>query len=172
LELRLVKDDVPLVGRILDLEGNPVVGAKVTIQSIRAVTDGDLTRMLEDLQKRVGFWGMPYVIDVVKGPIPGQPKAVTTDAGGRFRITGIGRERLVDLHFEAPSIAIGSVVVMTRAAETFDVPRWTTIYGADFRVVAKPSRPVTGTVREKGSGKPLAGIRVNGRAVTDAEGRY
>jgi protocatechuate 3,4-dioxygenase beta subunit len=172
LELQLAKDDVPLVGRVLDLEGNPVVGAKVSIRSIRAVKDGDLTRMLEDLQKRVGFGGMPYLTDVVKGPIPGQPKTVTTDAGGRFRITGIGRERLAELHFEAPSVAVGSVMAMTRAAETFDVPRWITIYGAEFRVTAKPSRPITGTVREKGSGKLLAGIRVNGRAVTDAMGHY
>jgi RNA polymerase sigma factor (sigma-70 family) len=172
LELRLVKDDVPLVGRLLDLEGNPVVGAKVSIRSIRAVKDGDLTRMLQDLQQRVGFWGMPYVVDVVKGPIPRQPKTVATDAGGRFRITGIGRERLVDLHFEAPSIAVEPIMVMTRPAETFIVPRWTTIYGAEFRVLAKPSRPITGTVREKGSDKPLAGVRVNGRAVTDAKGHY
>jgi RNA polymerase sigma factor (sigma-70 family) len=171
LELRLAKDDVPLVGRIEDLEGKPVEGAKVSILSVRAVKDGDLTRVLQDLQQRVGFWGMLYLVDVVQGPIPGQPRAVTTDAAGRFRLTGIGRERLVDLHFESPSVAVGQITAMTRAAETFVVPRWTTIYGAEFRVLAKPSRTITGTVRERGSGKPLAGIRVS-RAVTDANGRY
>jgi hypothetical protein len=38
--------------------------------------------------------------------------------------------------------------------------------------MAKPARSISGTVRDKGSGKPLAGIRVNGRAVTDAKGHY
>jgi hypothetical protein len=77
----------------------------------------------------------------------------------------------VDLHFEVPTVAIEQITAMTRATDTFIVPRWTTIYGADFRVLAKPSRSITGTVREKGSGKPLAGIRV-GQALTDANGRY
>src|SRR5262249_15384074 len=63
------------------------------------------------------------------------------------------------------------VLAMTRVTETFDVPRWTTIYGANFSLQAKPSRSITGTVRGKGSGKPLAGVRV-GPAVTDANGRY
>jgi RNA polymerase sigma factor (sigma-70 family) len=171
VELRLASDDVPLAGRIEDLEGNPVAGAKVSIGSIRAVKDGDLTRVLQDFQQRVGPWAMPYLVDVVKGSIPGQPRTVTTDAAGRFRFTGIGRERLVDLHFEGPSIATGQILAMTRAAETFDVPNWMTIYGANFRVSVKPSRTLTGTVREKGTGKPVAGVRV-GRAVTDANGRY
>jgi protocatechuate 3,4-dioxygenase beta subunit len=38
--------------------------------------------------------------------------------------------------------------------------------------LAKPARVVSGTVREKGSGKLLAGFRVNGQAVTDAKGHY
>jgi hypothetical protein len=97
---------------------------------------------------------------------------VTSDAGGRFRITGVGRERLVRLGFEATSVAVDSILVMTRPAETLAVPRFITIHGAEFRALAKPARSVSGTVRDKGSGKPLAGIRVNGRAVTDANGHY
>jgi hypothetical protein len=127
--------------------------------------------MLRDFQQRKGFGEMSYLVSIVNGPLPGRPRTVTTDAGGRFRMTGIGRERLVDLRFEAMSVAAGPVMAMTRPAETFTVPRWVTIQGAEFRVLAKPARSITGIVREQGTGKALAGIRV-GKAVTDANGRY
>src|SRR5262249_9419102 len=152
-------------------EGHPIVGAKVSIGSIRAVTHGDFNRMLGDFRRRVGFWGMPYLSDVVKGGIPGQPRTVTTDADGRFRLTGIGRERLVDLHFEAPSAPLAPVLVITRPGDPSVAPRGIPTQPAEFRVLAKPARTVTGTVRAKGTGKPLAGIRI-GRAVTEANGRY
>jgi hypothetical protein len=57
------------------------------------------------------------------------------------------------------------------------------LYGARFEHHAKPTKPFVGTVREKGTGKPLAGIRVGTvpqygkayypvEAVTDAKGHY
>src|SRR5262249_18898600 len=54
------------------------------------------------------------------------------------------------------------------------------VYGATFDYVANPSRPVRGVVRDKDTGKPVAGVSVEGwakggsdcKAVTDREGRY
>jgi RNA polymerase sigma factor (sigma-70 family) len=174
LELQLAKDDLPLVGRLLDLEGQPVVGAKMSIHSIRAVTGGDLTRLLQDIRTSTTFvWHPPYVHEVFQGPVPGLPRHVTTDEGGRFRLTGIGRERLVEVSYAAtPGIAAGSFLAITRPSETItDTPRGITIYGAEFRHLAQPARVITGIVRDKASRKPLAGIKV-GNTVTDAEGRY
>jgi hypothetical protein len=160
LELRLVKDDVPLVGRLLDLEGQPVVGAKISIASIRAVNDGDLTRLIQDYRSNPTFvWQAPYLRYVLQGPLTALSRPATSDAGGRFRITGIGRERLVELHYAAPTgIAHGSILAITRPVETITGLRdKQTIYGAEFRHLAQPSRIINGTLREKGSGKPLAG---------------
>jgi hypothetical protein len=50
-----------------------------------------------------------------------------------------------------------------------------TAYGATFERVCAPSKPIVGTVREKGTGKPLAGVTVFcGRmsGVSDGQGRY
>ncbi len=58
-----------------------------------------------------------------------------------------------------------------------------TYYGARFDHVAEPSRPIVGVVRDKDSGKPLAGAVVRSsrgignpgrfvRTTTDAEGRF
>ena len=45
--LRLVTDDVPIEGRILDLEGHPVPGAAVTTDEIVATPDEDFGGSLQ-----------------------------------------------------------------------------------------------------------------------------
>src|SRR5262249_33615399 len=58
-----------------------------------------------------------------------------------------------------------------------------TIYGPEFVHVARPTQIVTGTVRDKATGKPIAGVTVNGGVglgwwenavyvTTDIDGRY
>jgi protocatechuate 3,4-dioxygenase beta subunit len=58
-----------------------------------------------------------------------------------------------------------------------------TIYGPEFVHVARPTQVIAGTVRDKATGKPIAGVAVNSSvdqgwwenavyATTDAEGRY
>src|SRR5262249_54920018 len=47
--LQLVKDDVPIEGRILDLEGRPVPGATVTTDEIIATPGEDLTPIIKAL---------------------------------------------------------------------------------------------------------------------------
>jgi hypothetical protein len=112
--------------------------------------------------------------------MPGQPAVLTTGADGRFRLAGVGRERLVQFRVEGPGIASAWLgTVMTRAAEKVAGPG-THVYGASFDHVAVASRPIRGVVRDKETGKPLAGVCVEGgskgasgcQAVTDKEGRY
>jgi 5-hydroxyisourate hydrolase-like protein (transthyretin family) len=66
------------------------------------------------------------------------------------------------------------------------LPQTTTYYAASFRHAAAPTKPVVGRVRDKDTGKPLAGVTIEsnqlandpvpGRNIsqttTDAEGRY
>jgi protocatechuate 3,4-dioxygenase beta subunit len=124
----------------------------------------------------------------------GLPPPVTTDRAGRFRLTGLGQRRLVALRFEGPDIETCDVAVMARLGPTFRVPRNKerralgsyVFHGDGFDHVLAPGRPVSGTVRDKDSGKPLAGVAVQTTlpgawpamdrnvvsAVTDARGRY
>ena len=101
-----------------------------------------------------------------------QPEATATDADGRFRITGLGRERLVELRIEGPTIATVEMQVVTRAMPTLTRPgepreqpvREPDIYyGAAFDFAAEPTQPFEGVVTDRETGKPVAGVTVRGR---------
>jgi RNA polymerase sigma factor (sigma-70 family) len=179
LTLRLVKD-VPISGRVLDLDGKPVAGAKVRVLGVAAYPGEDLTKMLEETRLH-GFSraaGKQW-----EGPLPGQAKVLTAGGDGRFRLAGVGRERTVRLAVEGPGITYAPIEVMTRAGETVLGPempkgsRRARVYGAAFDYLAEPSRLIRGVVRDKDTGKPVAGVTfwsylTTHRPQTDKEGRY
>jgi hypothetical protein len=151
MSLRLAAD-VPVKGRVVDLQGAPVAGASVRLSHI-TVGGNYLT---------VNAW-------------PGLPTEVRTDKDGRFVFAGVGAGREVMLHVTGPVIEHKAVSASTAAG--------TAGRGAGDvgDVVAGPTKPVVGTVRDKETGKPLAGVVVYGdrakhreavTAVTDAEGQF
>jgi RNA polymerase sigma factor (sigma-70 family) len=149
LTLRLVRDDVPVKGRVLDLQGRPVEGTRIRLDYIHR--------------------GKDYGDQLWQNAWTGLSKDVKTDKEGRFTLTGVGRDRVVVLHVEGPTIEHKVVKVRTRAGE------------AQVEVIAGPTKPIEGTVRAKDTGKPLAGVVIYGgeeahhrgvRAVTDKHGRY
>lgn len=176
LTLRLVKD-APINGRVLDSDGKPVAGANVRLRDVQFFAGEDLTAVLDDIRK--GGFGTPPAKGW-SGPLPGHPREVSTGADGRFRLTGLGRERMAVLQIEGPAIHYTTIQVMTRAAETIVGPnphRAMKIYGATFDYLADPSRPVRGVVRDKDTGKPIADIQISSYSTThttrtDKDGRY
>jgi RNA polymerase sigma factor (sigma-70 family) len=173
LTLRLVRD-VPIRGRVLDPDGKPVAGARLTVRSLCAVQGDDLGGYLEEARK--GF-GLAFAKEW-EGPLLGPAAVLTTGADGRFRLDGAGRERVVFFRVEGPAIASTSLEVMTRAAEPVMGPQWRHVYGAAFDYVGIASRPIRGMVRDQATGKPLAGVTVGHYhdrehgVLTDPEGRY
>jgi RNA polymerase sigma factor (sigma-70 family) len=171
LTLRLVKDDVPVNGRLLDLEGQPVAGATLRVSRVE---QGDLKGFLEG-KKRGPFPDMKRLAGVA---LDG-PASVTTSKDGRFRLTGFGRERAVLLELKGPGIANNFFHVFTR---TEALPGMASgdhgTYVATFEHLVQPSKPIVGTVREKGTGKPVSGVTVLSAyheqvsTQTDAQGRY
>jgi RNA polymerase sigma factor (sigma-70 family) len=154
LTLRLVRDDVPVKGRVVDLEGRPVIGAAVRV--VRLTVGNDLHRSLFQPS-----WA-------------GLPTELKTGRDGRFALSGLGRGRNVLLSIEGAAIEHKFVGAKTPAAEAAAVAQ-------EVEVLAGPTKPIEGTVTVKGTGKPLAGVVVYGeeeahqrrvRAVTDAQGRY
>jgi RNA polymerase sigma factor (sigma-70 family) len=198
--LRLA-DDVPLDGRVLDLQGKPVAGATVRVRGIRVPRDGDLESFQDALQThKAGY-------DVQNGMLAGLHNdgsgidfdslfaPIISDADGRFRLRGIGRERVADVLIEGPTIESKYVYALTRPGPRIEVPSHhkglgpsvvMTHYGSSFDHVAPPSKPVVGVVRDKDTGKPIAGAvvkpymlagdswetRLAFRAVTGKDGRY
>jgi RNA polymerase sigma factor (sigma-70 family) len=204
LTVQLVKDDVPITGQIVDLEGKPVPGVTLRVQQINAAPGEDIGPWLDAVRAKKWPDRSPS-LRLQQQHLPrytiSLSPTVTTDAQGRFRLTGMGRDRLVTARLDGPTVVSQHLHILTRAGERIEVPEYvgkpeygepstvTTYFGADFKHAAAPCRPITGVVRDKDTNKPLAGVTVRShaqaigpssfrtlypvvRTTTDAEGRY
>ena len=147
LTLQLV-DDQPITGQIVDLEGKPVPGVTLQVMEIRAAAGEDPGPWLEAAKAKKGLSDQleqQYLSRVTIAPA----LKFTADAEGRFRLTGIGRNRLVMALLDGPTIISERLKILTRPGETFKVQRYvrrpgatTTYYGATFRACGsrRPSR--------------------------------
>jgi RNA polymerase sigma factor (sigma-70 family) len=177
LILRLAKDDVPIEGRIVDSAGRPVSGVRIQAVNLNYHLNRD-------------FVPIPWDSDE-PGPgtmsdSPGLKQliaAVTTDSGGRFTLRGMGRDRSVRIAISGPNIATESLLVETRTGPKRLIdgdgpivngksPRRRYFYGAKFEHVAAATRPIVGVVRERQSGRPIAGANISSLASTDARGQF
>jgi RNA polymerase sigma factor (sigma-70 family) len=189
ITFRLVPD-VPVKGRILDPDGRPVAGARISVLAIGTVPGDNLDNLITRYRQGLVI-NSPFV-KRWNGPLPRPSAVLTTGADGHFHLAGVGRERCAELYVEGPGIATAALLfwngcVLTRPMEkmTFHregVDMTQVLYGSSFDYVGAPTRPIRGVVRDKASGKPLAGVAVENRpeydlwarckAVTDKEGRY
>jgi RNA polymerase sigma factor (sigma-70 family) len=177
MTLRLT-GDVPIRGRLLDLEGKPVAGALVKVVSVGAFRDGNLQPAFNAMKLN------PEWLSFDKRIIPFAPAfafQTRTAADGRFTLTGLGRDRVAVLRFEAPGVEAAEVHVVTRP--DFDpslarpgpkdvatlnkgfVPGLRlAVYGPTFTHSARPSHDITGTVTDAATGRPVADVTVVGTA--------
>jgi protocatechuate 3,4-dioxygenase beta subunit len=199
LTFRLARNDVTINGRILDLQGKPVAGAKVKVERVETTREDNLAGFLKSWKAiGNGHFVTGELTKVLFQPrLAGLPAIVTTGADGRFRLPGAGSERILLLSIAAPQIEHSTFRVLARPeAEVKALSRPVseammrrgelpplTAYGATFEHLALPARLITGVVRDKETGKPMKGVRVSGHAVdpyqdthpetyTDADGRY
>jgi protocatechuate 3,4-dioxygenase beta subunit len=195
LTIKLAKD-VPIQGRVIDLQGKPIAGVSVQVRGVRCREDGgDLKAFVEALQTKK-YAHRPYWPEMWLDPaLLELPRPAVTDADGKFRLTGISGECLVGLRFAGPTIETAEVYAMTRPAPTIVTPRSEdrpelgndVCHGNTFDHAAAPTRPVGGIVRDRDTGKPLAGVTIRARlgsarehfvgdpfidTTTDEEGRY
>ncbi|HEX5447348.1 MAG TPA: M56 family metallopeptidase, partial [Pirellulales bacterium] len=182
LTIKLLKD-VPIHGRILTLEGRPVVGAQVKLNLVTA-PDGGLDDYIKEL--RGGLRGDRALQSsrLGRSSFPGMRDTAVSDAEGRFTLSGIGAERVVQVLVTADEVEHVFLRALTREMDPIEPPQLgagrflpAKIYGATFEFLARPSRKIVGTVRERG-GKPLPGISVRSfsgagiNAITDKDGRF
>jgi RNA polymerase sigma factor (sigma-70 family) len=199
LIIHLAKDDGPIEGRVFDLEGKPVIGAALRLVKISAATDEDLGPWLEACKQKEAH-SLQLESKYFKRSTAALPLTALTDSAGRVRIDGLGANRLIRMQLEGPSIVTQQLSILTRPGEPFQVmlregnpqlqepDEATVYYGASFRFAAAPCKPIVGVVRDKDTGKPLAGfeIRAHGyvhkpglvlgpylaHTTTDDQGRY
>jgi beta-lactamase regulating signal transducer with metallopeptidase domain/5-hydroxyisourate hydrolase-like protein (transthyretin family) len=213
LRLRLARDDVPISGRVVDLEGRPLAGVMVNVYKLWGTTDSEkidqwrkqLTQ--PEAQENIfeaasrAFSGrtrprshyFPISGPALPESSPELPDRVKTDDDGRFRITGLGRDRLVLLELKSPTVAFQRVQVVTRPMARVDGRRLdepgiqdSAFHGAECTIVAQPALPIEGVIRDAENGRPIAGATVTAvqvagsrfsiegliNATSDEQGRY
>jgi beta-lactamase regulating signal transducer with metallopeptidase domain len=188
------KADVPIRGRIIDLEGRPIAGVTVTAGSYLVPKSGNLSAWLEAVKQGEPPWTAAKHIDWNKKAPESAQKEATSDADGRFRLEGIGAERVVSLTLKGDRITATTIVVATREMAPFPArgfqnqhgPGVDSIYGAEFTYTATLTRPIEGVVKDAKTGEPLVGTDVRSyhfagsdfvgtmtlRTKTDAQGRF
>jgi RNA polymerase sigma factor (sigma-70 family) len=201
LTLRLA-ERAAVRGRLVDLEGRPVAGARVTVVAVKAPAGGNLKAVADAFRLNPEWTGAALPTQLA-GPVPGSPAIVSTDSDGRFALDGLGKNRVAELHFEADGIESARAHVVL--ADDFD-PKSVlpgpgerhgamgreyrpAVYGPRFTHAVRPAHVITGVVTDATTGKPLPGVKVVGTAapvqalnyaawhdaaevVTDREGRY
>ncbi|HEY7326460.1 MAG TPA: sigma-70 family RNA polymerase sigma factor [Gemmataceae bacterium] len=194
--LRLVKDQ-PIEGRIVNTEGKPLAGVQVRALELSTTQSGNLDDFLTAWKQewRLAFGQLSRHMSVLL-PLDGKASNAVTDKDGRFRIRGAGSERLVKLSVSSPGFGHEILHIINRAgfnaapvnkavldripAELRQPGQPPLLYGPKVEYVAPASRRIEGTVREAGSGNPVAGITIHCgfgysdgvEAVSDKDGRY
>src|SRR6185312_6055863 len=127
-------------GRLITLEGRPLGGIEVR------------TLRVQDSSNPVEIFGAPS----------GFFQAATSDADGRFRISGIGRDRRALLGVAGPGIQRDYLHVVTGSFPKDRPPPYKTtpVYAAMFEHPCKPGKSMVGVVRDRDTGAPLPGISV------------
>lgn len=192
LTLRLV-EDLPLRGRVIDLEGRPIAGTSVKVSAPQAAKEDDLSQWSAGIKAGEAPDTIRQKVPLsVESRLIGTPTAVTTDADGRFEIHGLGRERVVLLKFAGEQVAYREAQAATRDMETlqqrsgFDFEGKDPVFGATFTFSAEPARTVEGIIKDAKTGAPLPGVSVESymlvnypfgkygvlQATTDKDGRF
>jgi hypothetical protein len=186
--LKLIRDR-QIHGRLLDQRGEPIAGVDVNVTSLSVPHHGDLDDYLNFRPGGFLAEGYHYEKSLYRPSfIPDVAAHAISDQEGRFRLNGLGAERVAALNFRGTDISDWNIAAMTREAPDFkpkdlpDQPGRIT-YGAGFTLELKrtPGRTITGIVRDKQTGEPLRDMRVGtwdipkergDLPVTDANGRF
>jgi RNA polymerase sigma factor (sigma-70 family) len=183
ITLRLRRDDVPIEGRIIGLEGRPVPGLTVSVAYIAEFPPELIRKLRENAGNMNGLlWSeMRNALMIGKGgPLP----EVRTGADGRFRITGVGRDRAVLLLVEGASIEQSFAMVFTASDPGYkpvllpaDNSGERRLEGPRFALTVAPGRLIEGVVRDAQTRRPIPGATVRSwwvltTATTDAQGRF
>ncbi len=199
IEFRLVKDRA-IRGCVVNTEGKPVAGVRMTVSNLGVYADNKMDSFLATWKKRHFMSGLPGgVKHIWLGT--GTLFTATADAEGRFVLPHLGAERFVTLHLKGAGIADSEVMVVTRdgfdpkpynqatndnipkGMENFAV-RWL-LHGPNPSPVVEAEKPIRGIVKDADTGKARPGVVVrltrreggtllnlSPEARTDAQGRF
>jgi len=183
--IRLRRDDLPIEGRVIGLEGRGVPDAKVSVYAIADLPNGFLAALRTDAGQAdpSDLWNDAMRSRLVlagAGPLA----TVRTGPDGRFRMNGLGRDRVVTLTVEGESIAKSFAAVLTTGDPTYkplpvslDDSETFKLVGPRFELTAAPGRVIEGIVRDRDTGRPIPGAKVGSswamdETTSDGQGRF
>jgi RNA polymerase sigma factor (sigma-70 family) len=169
---------LPIKGRLVDLQGKPIAGAKVNVESVEAAVNDDLTGVYNIFRTNPRF---PAVsLARLDAGATGAPPGTVTDKDGRFELRRVGRNQLVRLRLEAEGMERRGITIVadpefaTRMKPLTDAEKeknklrlqhMPAVYGPAFTHAVQPEHLLVGTVVDGVTGKPVKGITVWGTTV-------
>ncbi len=191
--LHLVKDDVPVEGRIVDQSGHPVEGARIRVTNIQQLRDNELADYVSVARRDAP--GNPYdearnkyVTKTLFGEGGrrtglGTLLSIATDRNGRFTLHGIGRNRVGWLLIDHDDIVSESILFRTERGETLGMRDSAStggavfaFYSAQLEHVAAKSQVFEGAIVDRDSGQPIPDVilesRVNTFTTHGKDGRF
>ena len=157
-----------VVGKVVDLEGKAVVGAKVIVSSSTALGRTGADQFIETLNDSRSFGSAYKVVretgaKTVTALSGGIGPWVKTDNNGHFQIEGLAAHALVNLRFEHPQNVTQLVALMTRDMKTNDADSKYRLLGDRPTVILDSSRPIVGKVVDSRTGDPIPGAMIHCR---------
>jgi hypothetical protein len=167
-------------GRVLNLEGKGIACVNV---------GANLDSMGVDKNHKPVPFDAPNANEGIRfspSVLPSDRTRAVTDREGRFVLRGLSRDWLYRLSFSGPTVVNSEAEIVARPLKPNGMSpshRWARVpkYGSTFTHVAAPCKPIVGVIRDKESGKPLAGVQISrsgtpevpwASATTDNDGRY
>ncbi len=183
ITLKLRRDDVPIEGRVISLEGRPIPNLSIRVASILEVPTAIMNKLRDGNGKNPGVWDdLRNAFDTGE---KGAFRSVRTGADGRFRVNGVGRDRVAFLIVEGGSIEQTFAIVATTGDREFKPIPLPAGDGVSLKIQSPrleisvaPGRAFEGTVVDRDTGRPVAGAKLEtwsdgARPIkTDAQGRF
>lgn len=206
--LKLPLEAGPVRGRLIDLEGHPLVGVSVSVESILNPDPVEVSRAFERSSRDL------FDQTLNDSDVPGSWRlinraewqvlfpSIKTNENGEFSLRGLGRDQMATVSVSGERVAAERFYILGTEMETMRLPHIShypngamdVFVGTHFSYAIGPAIPVSGTVSELKSGKPIANATVvverlfgreglrssvqlrldtdHIRAITDEHGRY
>jgi RNA polymerase sigma factor (sigma-70 family) len=180
VHLTLCSDDVALSGRLISLEGTPLEGIKVEVMWVGQHRASRVAHWIDRFvsMHRKGYWINEDDLSILRPQALGLPASVVTGKDGRFRLAGLGRDRVLTLVLRGErTVAARLQVPLCDGPKEGWVKGDHGLYPTGFTFMLAPTKPIVGTVRDRKTGKPIAGVLVahsnyHARTTTNEKGEY
>jgi RNA polymerase sigma factor (sigma-70 family) len=160
LRLQLV-NDLPASGRVLDAQNKPIAGARLSLERLYSGSADELTLSIYPEAKT-------WTPRCWKGPLPGMASVIYTDAEGRWRCPGLGRDRIAAFALDGPKLPRMFLNVATQSSEIKQIfSKYSPLVGPAADYVAPAMHRIRGAVLDAATRKPIADVQISLTPGTD-----